>query len=174
MWHFIPTLALHAGIWSNLGLHKSCVCCHHHCKFIRSDSLLGLGHNVTQSFWLLQFFWHLFYSDSWASGEGNVGHLLQLWCSAVSTFLLLYFMCICTWHPSTCVKKKRVTYGNKFYPSMYFSGDWANGAQLGDNCLSPLNLYQDILLATSAKNCVLCYYLHLGKFKISLLIMIYC
>lgn len=47
----------------------------------------------------LCIFWHLFYSDSWAPG-GDMVHLLQLECSIISKFLLLYFKCMYTWHPA--------------------------------------------------------------------------
>lgn len=38
---------LHAGVWSGLGLHRSCTCCHKHCEFTCAAALLCLWHTVS-------------------------------------------------------------------------------------------------------------------------------
>lgn len=70
-WEFMPTSSLHAEILSDLRLHKSYECCHNHCEFIYTTSLLCQEKYcflvVIHRLWLLLHFYCF-----WAPEGGRV------------------------------------------------------------------------------------------------------
>ena len=83
-YNFVTSTPPHTGIWSGLGLHKSCAWYYRHCEFICSVSCLNWVSAsdtykarhcyliVIQHPWLLASFCSLIYKDSWAFPGGVV------------------------------------------------------------------------------------------------------
>lgn len=79
-WDFVPHPFLHAGFWSNIGLHRFLKGCHKSCGFLCAATLLCRRYCslvVIHCLWLLHFFCPLFSNHAWVL-EGGVQYLCSL------------------------------------------------------------------------------------------------
>lgn len=65
---------LHAGIWTILGIYRSCACCHNQCEFICIAVLMNWRRHLfvfIHNFWPIYLFCFLFYNDTWTMGRSK-------------------------------------------------------------------------------------------------------